>query len=160
MRLLSSSGTFFYKRIFPAIWFGFIGMFFFGALIGCIKEGDGFGFLLFPLGMAAFGFVIMKVFVWDLVDEVWDDGDSLVVKNGGFEARIDLLNIININHSSFTNPPSVTLTLRTPCELGEVVKFSPPKRFLGFRAHPLVAELIQRIDQKRQSAGQGAQSHG
>ena len=111
MRQISSSGTVFYKRVFPAIWFGFIGLFFFGGLVGALKDGSGFVFLLLPLGMAAFGFIIMKIFVWDLVDEVWDDGDSLVVKNKGREARIDLRNIININHTTFTNPPSVSLTL-------------------------------------------------
>jgi hypothetical protein len=156
MRLISSSGTFFYKRVFPAIWFGFIGLFFFGGLVGAIRDGGGFGFLLFPLGMAAFGFVIMRFFVWNLVDEVWDDGESLVVKNKGREARIDLLNIININHSSFTNPPSVSLTLRAPCEFGRIVKFSPPRKFLGFSEHPVVTELVQRLDRKRQIAEHGA----
>lgn len=153
MRRLSSTGTFFYKRIFPAIWFGFLGLFFSGMLFAAIREGSGFGFLLFPLGMAAFGFFIMKVYVWNLVDEVWDEGDTLVVRNKGREVRIDLLNIININHTGFTNPPSVTLTLRAPCEFGRIVKFSPPRRLLGFSENPLVAELIRRIDQKRQTAG-------
>ena len=156
MRQISSSGTVFYKRGFPAIWFGFIGLFFFGGLVGALKDGSGFGFLLLPLGMAAVGFIIMKIFVWDLVDEVWDDGDSLVVKNKGREARIDLRNIININHTTFTNPPSVSLTLRAPCEFGRIVKFSPPRRFLGFSEHPVVTELVQRIDHKRQIAEQSA----
>lgn len=152
MRRLSSAGTFFYKRGFPAIWFGFIGLFFFGILFGAIQQGSGFGTLIFPLGMGAFGFSIMKVFVWSLVDEVWDDGDSLVVRNKGIEARIDLLNIINVNHSSFTNPPSVSLTLREPCEFGRIVKFSPPRRLMGFGEHPIVTELVQRIDHRRQIA--------
>jgi len=156
MHVLSSSLTFFYKRVFPAIWFGFIGLFFFGALAGALKDGSGFGFLLFPLGMAAFGFLIMKIFVWGLVDEVWDDNDSLVVKNKGLEVRIDLLNIININQTSFTNPPSVSLTLREPCEFGRIIKFSPPWRLFGFTEHPAVTELVQRIDNKRQMAEQGA----
>ncbi len=155
MRQISSSATVFYKRVFPAMWFGFIGLIFFGGLVGALKDGRGFGFSLLPLGMAAFGFIIMKIFVWDLVDEVWDDGDSLVIRNNGREARIDLLNIININHTTFTNPPRVSLTLRAPCEFGRIVKFSPPKRFLGFSEHPVVAELVQRIDNKRQIAEQG-----
>jgi hypothetical protein len=154
MRQISSSATVFYKRVFPAIWFGFIGLIFFGSLVGALKDGSGFGSSLFPLGMAAFGFIIMKIFVWDLVDEVWDDGDSLVVRNNGREARVDLLNIININHSIFTNPPRVSLTLRAPCEFGRIVKFSPPKRFFRFSEHPVVAELVERIDQKRQIAQQ------
>lgn len=156
MRRLSSTGTLFYKRVFPAIWFGFLGLFFLGFLAGAIKERTGFVFLLFPLVMGTFGFFVMKAFVWCLVDEVWDDGDSLVVKNKGREARIDLLNIININHTSFTNPPSVSLTLRVPCEFGRIVKFSPPRRLLKFSEHPMVTELVQRIDNKRHITQQDA----
>ena len=37
--------------------------------------------------MMAFGFFIMKKLVFDLVDEVWDDGDTLLVKNRGQEER-------------------------------------------------------------------------
>jgi len=150
MQLISSSGTFFYKWVFPSIWVGFLGLFFIGFLIGVIKGSMGFGVLFFPLGMAAFGFIIMKFFVWNLVDKVWDDGDSLIVENKGRTARIDLLNIININHTCFTNPPCVTLTLRVPCEFGKYIKFSPPVRILAFREHPVVTELVLRIDNKRQ----------
>lgn len=156
MRLLSSGRTVFYKKVFPALWFGFVGMIFSGGLFSAVKDGSGFGFLLFPVGIGIFGFMIMKSFVWNLVDEVWDDGNSLVVRNKGREARIDLLNVININHTAFTNPPSVSLTLRTPCEFGRVVKFSPPQRLWGFSEHPVVTELIERVDRKRQAAGQGA----
>ena len=155
MHLISSSFTFFHKRIFPVIWFGFISIFLFGLSAGVINDGKGYGILLIPLGMTVFGFFIMKKFVWNLVDEVWDDGDSLIVKNKRREARIELLNIININHTKFTNPESITLTLRTPCEFGKIVKFSPPIRMFQFSEHPLVTELIERIDQKRQNAEQG-----
>ena len=150
MQLISSSGPFFYKWVFPSIWFGFLGLFFIGFLIGAIKGSIGFGLLFFPLGMASFGFIIMKIFVWNLVDKVWDNGDSLIVENKGRTVRIDLLNIININHTCFTNPPSVTLTLRVPCEFGKNIKFSPPARILAFREHPVVTELVLRIDKKRQ----------
>lgn len=154
MRRLSSTRTLFYKRVFPAIWFGFIGLFFFGSLAAAIKDGSGFDLSIFPLGMGAFGFIIMKIFVWNLVDEVWDDGDSLVVRNKGREARIDLLNIINISHTFFTNPPSVSLTLRARCEFGQIVKFSPPRELLGFGECPVVTELVQRIALKHQIAEQ------
>ena len=160
MRRLSSTGTHLYKRVLPAIWFGLFGLFFFGSLVAVIRDGSGFGFLLVLLGVGTFGFIIMKIFVWDLVDEVWDDGNSLVVKNKGREARIDLLNIININHTSFANPPSVSLTLRSPCEFGRIVKFSPPRRLLGFGEHPVVTELVQRIDHKRQIAEQAVPPNG
>ena len=50
----------------------------------------------------------------DLVDEVWDDGNALLVKNRGQEQRIALADIKNVNYSPFVNPPRVTLSLRRP----------------------------------------------
>ena len=39
--------------------------------------------------MFVFGlYFMMKKFVFDLVDEVWDDGDTLLVKNRGQDVRI------------------------------------------------------------------------
>ena len=38
--------------------------------------------------MIGFGYFVMKKLVFDLVDEVWEDGDSLVVKNRGQEGHI------------------------------------------------------------------------
>ena len=64
------------------------------------------------MAMIGFGYFIMKKLVFDLVDEVWDDGDALVVKNRGQEERIALADIKNVSYSPFVNPPRVTLSLR------------------------------------------------
>ncbi len=48
--------------------------------------------------MMGFGYFFMKNYILNLVDEVWDDGDALVVKNKGREQRIPLS----------TSPMSVT----------------------------------------------------
>lgn len=151
MRRISSSMTFFYKTVFPCVWFGFIGLFFIGALTGAILKNSSYVFLIMPVFMGGLGIFIMKQLVWNLVDEVWDHGDFLVAKNKGQEARIDLRNIINVSHTSFTNPPSISLHLRAPCELGQIIRFSPPPRLFSFREHPIATELIHRIDEKRQS---------
>jgi len=47
-------------------------------------------FLIAPALMIVFAYFIMKKFVFDLVDEVLDDGDALVIRNGHEEQRVPL----------------------------------------------------------------------
>ncbi len=85
------------------------------------------------------------------MDEVWDDGNELIVVNGGHVERIALSNIMNVSYSGFTNPKRITLTLRQPCRWGSAITFTPPARFmrLALMAHPVADDLIQRVDQAR-----------
>lgn len=155
MRRLSSKTTFFNKRVFPAMWFGFVGLFVTGVAAAAItkREFPPLLFVIVPVLMVAFGYVILKQLVLDLVDEVWDAGDALIVRNNKQEDRILLSNIMNVSHLTFMNPSRVTLTLRQPCRFGREISFSPPigifDMFAYFRKHPLVTELIERIDAAR-----------
>lgn len=111
-------------------------------------------FLIVPVLMAVFGYIIMKLLVFDLVDEVLDAGGTLIVKNNKQEDRVLLSNIINVNHSTFTNPPRITITLRQPCRFGKEIAFSPVVSFslLNFSLlwkSPIANELIERIDAVR-----------
>jgi hypothetical protein len=150
MRRISSRSTFFNKRVFPVIWFGFVAFIFFGPLLsGKARNGPPAAFLFFPIIMAAIGYFIMKKFVFDLADEVLDDGNSLVVRFGSDEERIPLSEIINISYTYMSNPSRVTLTLRTPGRFGKEVSFSPPQQFIPFAKSPIVADLIERSDAAR-----------
>ena len=104
MRRISSDWTFFYKRVFPVLWFGFLAVF---VGIGVVN-GQGLFIVIVPIAMIGFGYFIMQKLVFDLVDEVCDDGDALVVKNRGQEQRIALADIKNVNYSPFVSPPRVT----------------------------------------------------
>jgi hypothetical protein len=146
MRRISSGWTFFYKRIFPIIWVGFLTLF---AGIGVVK-GQGPFAVIVPLVMIAFGYFLMQKLVFDLVDEVWDDGDALVVKNRGQEQRIALADIKNVNYSPFVSPPRVTLSLRRPTVFGEQITFCAPVRLAPFSQSPVIADLIERVDRARQ----------
>jgi hypothetical protein len=55
----------------------------------------------------------------NLVDEVFDLGDALLVRNGGQEERIALADIKNVNFFPYMSPPQVTLSLRRPSVFGE-----------------------------------------
>ena len=149
---LTSRYTRFYKVIFPAFWFGFLLLFVVTAVFtGGARET--LVFIVVPIAMAAFGFFLFKRLLWDLVDEVYDCGDSLLVRNRGQEDRIALSNIINVNVSTFVNPPRVTLKLAVPSSFGAEVTFSPAQRFSfnPFAKNEAMEQLIVRVDQARRA---------
>jgi hypothetical protein len=152
MRRISSRWTFFYKRIFPVIWFGLLPVFVAVSLFANAHGGSSslFPFLIVPAAMLVFGYVIMKKLVFDLVDEVWDDGNELVVRNRGQEQRIALSDIKNVSYSALTSPPRVILALRRPSIFGDQIAFCAPVRFVPFTTSPVIDDLINRIDVARQ----------
>ncbi|MFT6177792.1 MAG: hypothetical protein ACJAQT_000960 [Akkermansiaceae bacterium] len=108
-RQLSSSTPYFYKKVFPAIWFGALSLFLVGAIAGSIQGGTFHtSIIVFLTVMLGFGYLIMKILVFDLMDQVTEDGNALIVRNKDSEERILLLNIINVNDNSFVNPPRIT----------------------------------------------------
>jgi hypothetical protein len=152
MTIISSGRTTYYKKVFPAISFGFLAVFVAAAALdGALREEP--IFLIGPLAMGIFGFVLMKLLVWDLVDEVYDCGDYLIVKNRGEEDKIFLSNIMNVSASTLTNPPRITLRLVQPSKFGTEIAFSPvSKRTLNPFARNQVAEdLMVRIDRARRA---------
>jgi hypothetical protein len=152
MRRISSKWTFFYKSVFPILWFGFIILFLIIALFVPTRSGHSppIPTLIVPIIMFGVGFFLMKKFVFDLADEVWEDSDVLVVKNRGQEQRIALSDIKNVSYSPMMSPPRVVLSLRRPTVLGEQIAFCAPVRFVPFATSPIIDDLIDRIDAARQ----------
>ena len=150
MRRISSGMTFFYKRIFPIIWFGFLALFMAAPFVAPMIGGSTspMAFLIAPIMMIV-GYFSMKKLVFDLVDEVLDDGDALVIKNGHREERVALSDITNVGYSQYMNPPRITLSLRIPSQFGDRVTFCAPVSLLPFSTTPIVDELIKRIDAAR-----------
>jgi hypothetical protein len=151
MRRISSRMTFFNKRIFPAISFGLLILFIAVPFVSSAGRNTtpALPFFIGPVVMIIFGYFIMRKLVFDLVDEVWDDGDSLVIKNRGEQQRVALSEIKNVSYSPLINPPRVTLSLRRPTLFGDEVTFNAPTRFMPFSASPIIKELIDRIDLAR-----------
>jgi len=150
MKQISSKSLFFTKKIFPLLWFGFLIFFVIQAIKSGAYEKDPM-FLIVPCIMAVFGFLLMKKIVWDLVDEVYDCGDSLIVKGHGVEERIPLVNIMNVSASTNMNPPRITLRLVKPGRLGAEISFSPAAPFTlnPFAKNPISEDLIVRVDKAR-----------
>lgn len=149
MTKISSAWIPFYKWVFPLVWFGVLA-FIAGTVIvkGAPQE---LPMLIVPLLMAIFGFVLMKKLVWVLVDEVYDCGDYLLVRNRGQEERIDLSNIMNVSAITMMNPPQITLRLIDPSRWGSEITFSPPKPFTlnPFAKNPIADDLIVRAHRAR-----------
>jgi len=158
MQRLSSAGTFWYKRVFPLFWFAMLVLFL--GIVWFQPGGPGRAppraVLVVPLFMMGFGYVLMRRLVFDLVDEVWLDGDQVVVVQRGERTRVSLLQVMNVNATTMINPPRVTLMLRQPnARLGDSVSFVPagPRGFLGsFKPNPVAMDLVRRIDALRQHA--------
>lgn len=149
---ISSRTTAFLKHALPVIWIGIIALFI-GVAVLSGQNGRPAPAIVYivPVLVLAVGYFVIRRLVMDLADEVYDEGDVLRVRFGGDEERIPLSNVINVSYAGLTNPQRITLTLRTPGRFGRQVTFSPPRRFFGplFADHPLVHELIERVDAAR-----------
>jgi hypothetical protein len=150
MRCISSRATWWYKRIFPIVWFGFLIVFVIvnvfvipGAALSWVPA------VLVAAVMAVVGYSAMKRLILDLVDETWDDGDALIVKNGNDSDRIALSDISNVGYSPLMSPLRVTLSLRKRSRFGDKVSFFAPMRLFSFSANPVVEDLIRRVDAAR-----------
>lgn len=156
MQRLSSRSTFFYKRIFPLFWFGMVGISLTSMWViphGAGKQVEPWMALIAPVFMVIIGLVIFKALIFDLVDEVWLAGDHLLVKNRGEQVSVALDNVMNVSVTSMTNPPRISLTLRTESSrLGKTVAFMPAGRqglFALFKPNPTATLLIERVDAAR-----------
>lgn len=154
METISSGQTFFIKRIFPVIWFGFILFSGGGAISVAIAHRAEVApvFLIGPIVMLVFGSVLFRKLLWDLADEVKDGGSFLLVRKGSTQERVQLANVMNVSMSHLTNPKRITLRLRTPGRFGDEIVFIPKMPVFGFNpfARNAVAEsLIQRVDRAR-----------
>jgi hypothetical protein len=145
MRRISSSMTVWHKRVFPAIWFGLLGVYFFFA----VRHRP---LLLVPVAIAPammlFGFFVMRAYVWDLADEVLDGGDRLVVRKGALEQTLLLRDVAEVKITRNSDPTRLTLVLAVRGVLGDKIVFAPAfaaASLVPFSRHPLAKELEERI---------------
>ena len=129
MKLISTKYNFSFKA-FPVLFYGFLAMMIAFLIMNGALEKDPM-MVFVPIVMAAVGFFYMKTSVNDLVDEVYDCGDSLLVRKNKEEERVPLSNIINVNFSMNVQPARITLTLDTPGKFGPEISFAlPPKIYI------------------------------
>ena len=155
---ISSNITFIFKKIFPIFWFGICGVIFLTSVfanIAIILGDQSYNFeliifLIFPPIMALFGYIMMKYLVLDMVDEAYDFGSYLLLKNKKQDYKIDLKNIRNVNYAFLQNPPKVILSLKEEIEsFGKEISFAPKISFIPLKKNPLIEDLINRIDEAK-----------
>jgi hypothetical protein len=152
MTKLSSDWTFFNKKVFPIVWLGSMGVF---VAVSLKHAGETAGFVfVLPLVFLVIVSFLLKKLVWDLVDEVYDGGEYLLIKNGGREYRLPLADIMNVSGSLYTNPPRITLRLANTGggnPFGSEVAFSPKRPFSlnPFAKNPIFEDLVVRVDRAR-----------
>jgi hypothetical protein len=152
---ISSRMTGFYKRVFPVLWFGFLAVTLILALAVSRRQPgvSAVAFIVPPLLMMVLGYFLFRKLLGDLLDEVWDDGQELIVVNDGHVEHVSLSNIANVSYAGFSNPKRVTLSLRHPSRWGDKLAFAAPTGMsIGLTyltEHPLVEDLIKRADAAR-----------
>jgi hypothetical protein len=152
MKKISSRLLFMTKTVFPILWFGVLAIVLVTGIFGKAYEKNPM-FLAMPIFMAFFGYFLMKKLVWDLVDEVFDCGDYLLVKNRGQEERVALSNVMNVSATTMVNPPRITLRLVNPGRFGTEIAFSPARPFTinPFAKNVVADDLILRVYSARPS---------
>jgi len=150
MKRISSKSSFLTKTLFPILWFGSLAFFAAQAYTSGSYQRDPV-LLAAPCLMALAGVFVMKKLIWDLADEVYDEGEFLRIRKAGIEERVPIAGIIALSATRYTNPPRITLQLATPGRLGSEIAFSPAKRFWlnPFARNEVAEDLKARVDQAR-----------
>lgn len=150
MTRISSKQVYFLKWIFPVLFLAVM-LVPIGIGLAVPRNPPPIAIFLMPLVMIPILFLVLRKFVWDLMDEVYDDGDYLLVKKGDKEDRIPLSNIMNVSATLMVNPPRVTLRLVNPSKFGKEVSFSPvrPVTLNPFARNTIADDLIERVDKAR-----------
>ena len=102
-----------------------------------------------------FAFVIPGLAWRTLVDEVFDDGDYLVVRSRGEEERIPFSNIEDVSAESNAHWPRIYVKLISSGKFGSKVAFRPKKEGAArwnldpFWLDPIVNDLLVRAQKAR-----------
>jgi hypothetical protein len=152
MRRLSSRMTFVNKRVFPTFWFGLLVLFVTVPLVLSFIRGTAppplIAFIVAAL-LAVGSYFLMSRLIFILADEVWDDGNGLVIRKGSQRERVALSDIKAVSYSPLANPPRVTVSFLRATEFGDEIIFNGPMRFSPIGGIPAIQDLIERVDRAR-----------
>jgi len=155
MKRISSEITQLHKTLFPVLIVG-VSVIVLAILVADMVRNKQVNYLAigFIVLAGVYAFAESKKRITGLVDEVWDDGDAVVIKNGNREARVALSNIRKVRYGGIGNANFVTLQLHEACSLGKEISFVPPRKLLQFTRNPAISELISRIKKTAANGGE------
>jgi len=152
-----SDSTFFDKKVFPTLLFSFLTFIVVAVQLASEENGPstvGLITTVCAFAMAFFGYVVMQELYVELIDEVYDEGDSLLFKNSGKEVRVCLRDIHSISSetTSTSTRRKVTLLLSQQTDLGSKLTFYVRDNLLpsGQKVVVDIDELHNRIEQARE----------
>jgi hypothetical protein len=163
MKKISGSPLFlfYFKTFLPVFWFGFFACYIVICFLGVFFGGHGEGFLessltflgnaIGALVMGAIGYIAFIRQAWELVDEVFDNGNGLIFRKGRKEQRVNLCDITSIKRAWLWSMMLERIIICTRSEgvLGKRLVFVAPMTLL--RRSPLLYELMERVDQAKNS---------
>ena len=148
MNRISSRWTRFIKWVTPLAWLGGLGYLIIQSAMDNTVERI---FIAVVAGLTLGGLLLMKIFIWNLADEVYDCGDSLLIRRGGMEESVPFSNIENVALALFSRPPRITLRLATPGRFGRTIVFTPPtspgQEIFG--RNPIAEDLKAKVQRAR-----------
>lgn len=138
------------KKLYPAFVFSIFGISIALGLSGGITKENGFG-LLVLIGASIYTFLSFKRLLWDLADEVFDCGDSLIFLKSGTKTKVMLSDITHVEYNHSHSPERVKVFVNTSNANKYEFVFCPEGKWkLSWRdKNPLVLELIDRIEQSK-----------
>lgn len=147
--VLSSRSTSFHKRWLPVLLAAYPVLVLSATVLGIAQAGrvtpTDIVFLVAACLVLAVGYRLFRSFSCRVVDEVVDDGASLIIRNNGIDERVSLANVEAVLDGPVVRPVLITLRLGLPCRFGREVTFMPRYRFTWNDLHPLVDELRTRV---------------
>jgi len=150
MRRISSLATDIHKRLIPILILSGLSLAF--AIVWNKGPDKTLPLLIMLAVVTAVVYVMMRLSMLDLVDEVLDAGDALIIRNNDDEDQIALSEIMTVDYRAERYPRRTTLLLRTPCRFGRKVSFCPRAGAVSAGKSTVIDDLISRIDDARQRA--------
>jgi hypothetical protein len=144
---LTDSSTYYWSHVFPTLWSAILGIFVVLVWIGVL--GDAAELLAVKAGITAGWAVASAVFfrMFAGLQDVWLDGDDLLVGDPTRGTRISLRDVKRVKESRLRQVKSITLELGRPTPWGNAVTFVPKglKTFLfPYTSSPVAEELRSR----------------
>ena len=139
-----SKSTFFTKKVFPLAGVSFLIFFF----IVSITSSVPIIFLIVPIIMAIVGYKILNNIIFNLSDEVFDNGDELIFHKGDKVQHVKLHDIINIDNIYMSAPARIVVHVKEKGPIGDQLAFLLPTKFATIKSS-LARELIERIDKAK-----------
>lgn len=143
MRRISSSMSYHFKRTIPILGFGA----FSAALVAALSQRP---MPVETVGVLAVAIVVGGVvsyrYLRDVLDEVYDDGERLLVRNGGVEDTVPLRDVVAVSSARWRTLVRLTLTLSAPGKFGDKIVFLLRDTFLDGMPYGPPAQIKQLED--------------